>query len=197
MSSEVIELSEEAKALAEQCNERHVRVVQAILSGEYTSQTLAYLSVYPESSQDSARSSVCDVLAIPSVKALHFQLKEEKLLEGAMTRAEAISILSDMARTPISELVEFSTITAGTDDDGNPVKQSVWSFKNSALLSEGAMRSISELAATREGLKIKQHDQKAAIKQLAEMAGWEAAKKVQHSGAIKHIESEYVEPPDE
>ena len=183
----VLSLSDKAKELAEACNEKHVRVVQAILSGEFESNTAAYLSIYTESTRDAANSSVAAVLAIPSVKALHAQLKEERLLEGILTRSEAMKILSDMASTPISDLVTFSTVDAGTDDDGNPVKQSVWAFKDSALLDEGAMRSISELAATREGLKIKQHDQKAAIKQLAEMAGWDAAKKIEHSGRLATI----------
>ena len=44
------------------------------------------------------------------------------------------------------------------------------------------MAAISELTAGKDGLKIKLHDPKAAIKQLAEMRGWEAPKKTELTG---------------
>lgn len=180
-------LPDSVQELVDACNLKHVKVVQAILSGEYSSNTKAYQSVYTDTDAESAKTSVARMLTIDNVQALYEALRDTNIVEGILSRDEAMKILSDMARTGMSDLAVFGTIDAGIDDDGNPVKQAVWSFKDSALLDEAAMRSISELNATRDGLKIKQHDQKAAIKQLAEMAGWEAPKKLHHSGRLEHI----------
>ena len=46
------------------------------------------------------------------------------------------------------------------------------------------MAAISELTAGPQGLKIKLHDPKAAIKQLGELQGWEAPKKTDLNGNI-------------
>lgn len=171
-------LSEEARALAEQCNERHVRFIQCVLSGKFDSNTAAYQFVYPESSYDASRDSASKVLAIPCNKALYSQLREEQLMEGVLSRAEAMKILSDMASTSMGDLVVFGTVEAGTNEDGEPVHQAVWKFKDSQAMTAEQLRSISEVTAGRDGLRIKQHDQKAAIKQLAEMAGWNEPKKI-------------------
>ena len=63
-----------------------------------------------------------------------------------------------------------------TDDNGNPIIQAGWRFKNSALQSAGALSAISELTAGKRGISIKLHDPKAAIKQLADLQGWEPPK---------------------
>lgn len=173
-----MELPDNIKALADECNHKHVLVVQAILSGNYPSNTKAYQSVYTEASAETARTEVSKCLALPNVKTLYDALKEAQILEGVITRSEAMKILSDMATTTIGDLVDFGSHEVGVDDDGEPIYQSTWSFKDKAKIPEHALRSISELAATPQGLKIKQHDQKAAIKQLADMMGWNAPAKL-------------------
>jgi len=178
-------LSDEIKELAAACFPRHVEVVQAILSGKYSSNTKAYMSLYPDSSVDAARSSVADLLANPNTKRLYTALREEKLMEGVLTRSEAMKILTDMATTSMGDIIEFGNTEIGIDPEtGDPVMAGTWKFKNSKDMTEEQLRSINEVASTAQGLKIKQHDQKAAIKQLAEMAGWEAPKKIKHSGEL-------------
>lgn len=171
-------LPERIKALADNCNYKHVRVVQAVLSGKYSSHTKAYMSVYPESSQDAARDSVSKILAIPCVSALYAALRDEQLLEGILSRAETLAILSDMARTNIGDIVEFGSFEAGEDEDGQPIIRSTWRFKGSNELTPAALTSIQEVSSSAQGLKLKQHDPKAAIKQLAEMLGWNEPTKV-------------------
>ena len=171
---ESIELPENIKALADKCLDKHVQVVEAIVHGEYSSNTKAYQSVYPDADEDSANSSVARMLAIDSVSSLYEAMRDARLLKGILRRSEAMKILSDMARTTIGDLLEFGEYELGADaETGLPVIQSTWKFKNSEELSPSQLASISELTATKEGLKIKQHDQKAAIKQLSEIAGWE------------------------
>lgn len=62
-------------------------------------QTKAYLKVYPDSSHDSARSSVCDVLANPSVKLALEELKEEQ--------RERATVGHDWALSKLVELVDI------------------------------------------------------------------------------------------
>ena len=99
-----------------------------------------------------------------------------------MTREEALKRLSKMGRTSITDIAEFSNSVVGEDEDGQPVYQAVWSFRNSTLQDPDAMSAIAELTTGKDGIKLKMHDPKAAIKQLAEMQGWEAPKKSEVSG---------------
>nr|WP_282550416.1 hypothetical protein [Providencia heimbachae] len=57
----------------------------------------------------------------------------------------------------------------GVDDDGNPVIQAVWKFKDSTLQDPKSLAAISELTASKDGIKLKLHDPKAAIKQMSEL----------------------------
>lgn len=177
MSDRRHELPDNIKKLISECKTEHVRVVQAILSGDYSSNSKAYQSVYKSDDDDSAKASVSRMLTIVNVSALYEALKHHHIIKGILSRDEAMKILSDMARTSIDDFIEFKTYQAGEDDEGNPVNQTAWSFKDSGQITPEAMRSIMEVNATPQGLKLKQHDQKAAIKQLAEMAGWEAPKR--------------------
>lgn len=192
----ITEIPEHLKELADKCNPKHVQVIQAILSGKFATNTRAYMSVYQTTSASTAGDSVYKMLQMEHCQELFQALRDFDLYDGILTRAEAMRILSDMARTNIGDLVNFEESQVGEDENGDPVYQSTWSFKDSANLSDAQKRSISELMSTKEGLKIKMHDQKSAIKQLAEMAGWDAAKKIEHQGSITHIESEYVKPTD-
>ncbi|MEY0256605.1 terminase [Morganella morganii] len=79
-------------------------------------------------------------------------------------------------------MVEFSEHNMGKDDDGNPVMQAVWRFKDSALQNPQSLAAISELTAGKDGIKLKLHDPKAAIKQIVDMEGWEAPKKTELTG---------------
>lgn len=175
-------LSEATKELAKECNEKHVKVIQAVLSGEFDSNAAAYQSIYKESSDDTARTNCPRVLAIACNRALYNQLKEESLEEGVMSRAEAMKRLTDMVRTDMSDLITFGSRTFETLDKetGEPKEVTVgtWNFKDSDELTPEAIAAISEIASSKEGVKLKIHDAKAAIKLLADMAGWNKATEV-------------------
>jgi phage terminase small subunit len=99
-----------------------------------------------------------------------------------MTRIEALERLSKMGRTSLTDIAEFRNCQIGEDEDGQPVYQASWSFKDSALQDAGAMAAVAELTTGKEGIKLKMHDPKVAIKQLGEMQGWEAPKKTELTG---------------
>ncbi|RJT45673.1 terminase small subunit [Rahnella woolbedingensis] len=174
-------LTEEQKALFDALTKLQQKFVTQLLNGK--NQTDAYKAAGGKAKTDeSARASASQILTNVNVQAFLKCIRYEAVNEAIMTYEEAMERLSVMGRTSIADLATFGTQVVGEDDDGNPVTQSAWSFKNANELKPEQMAAISELTAGKDGLKIKLHDPKAAIKQLAEMRGWEAPKKTEISG---------------
>ncbi len=99
-----------------------------------------------------------------------------------MSRNEMMERLSGLARTNMNDLVTWgiqgdTEASDKEDDSKNQGQQSVWVIKPSAIQDPTKIASISELTAGKEGFKIKQHSPLAAMKQLAELAGYEAPTK--------------------
>lgn len=174
-------LTDEQKALFDALTKLQQKFVTQLLNGK--NQTDAYKAAGGKAKTDeSARASASQILTNVNVQAFLKGIQYEAVNEAIMTYEEAMERLSVMGRTSIADLATFGTQVVGKDNDGNPVTQSVWSFKNASELKPEQMAAISELTAGKDGLKIKLHDPKAAIKQLAEMRGWEAPKKTELSG---------------
>lgn len=135
-------------------------------------------------SDDTADVSAHEILTNPRVVAFLDAMKEEAVNEAVMTRKEALEKLSSLARTDLKDLVDFGSYELGVDQEsGNPIIQSTWKIKPSALQDPKQMAAISELTAGRDGIKIKTHSQIEAMKQLAKMQGWESAQKIDHSSS--------------
>ena len=178
-------LSEEIQALADEVGSiKHVKLATAVVSGNFESNTAAYMSVYPDSSEDAASASVSALLRNPKLKKLIRAMRDEAIMEGIMTRSEALKRLSDMAGVTIGDVVSFENIDT-IDDDGNPTTYGTWGFKDSKQMSDVALASIAELSSSKEGNKIKLHDAKTAIKMMNDMEGWSKPKKIELSGSLK------------
>lgn len=110
------------------------------------------------------------------------ELNKSAVTAAVMTRTEAMEKLSALARTDLKDLVEFGEYELGSDPEtGEPIIQSSWRIKPSALQDPVKLAAISELTASKDGIKIKTHSPLAAIKQLTDMQGWNAAQKFDHS----------------
>lgn len=173
-------LTEEQKALFDALTQLQKKFVTQILKGK--NQTDAYRKAGGKAKGDNLRKAAHVIATNCDVEAFLKSVQHETVNEAIMTFEEAMERLSVMGRTSIADLATFGTHVVGEDDDGNPIIQSVWSFKNASELKPEQMAAISELTAGKDGLKIKLHDPKAAIKQLAEMRGWEAPKKTELTG---------------
>lgn len=157
------------------------RFALAIIKGK--NQTDAYKAAKGKAKTPEAiRNSASQIFTNLGVQAFLKSVQGEIVDEAIMTREEALKRLSKMGRTSITDIAEFSNSVVGEDEDGQPVYQAVWSFRNSTLQDPDAMSAIAELTTGKDGIKLKMHDPKAAIKQLAEMEGWEAPKKAEMSG---------------
>lgn len=121
------------------------------------------------------------------------QLNSKAVTDAVMTRQEALERLSGIARTDLADLVEFGTHELGSDQDGNPIIQSVWRIKDSAMQDPEKMAAIAELTAGRDGVKIKTHSPLQAIQQLAKMQGWESATKIDHTTNGESLQPRRIE----
>lgn len=147
------------------------RFALAIIKGK--NQTDAYKAAKGKAKTPEAiRNSASQIFTNLGVQAFLKSVQGEIVDEAIMTREEALKRLSKMGRTSITDIAEFSNSVVGEDEDGQPVYQAVWSFRNSTLQDPDAMSAIAELTTGKDGIKLKMHDPKAAIKQLAEMQGW-------------------------
>ncbi|MGH1604139.1 terminase small subunit [Yersinia proxima] len=173
-------LTKEQKALFDALTQLQKKFVTQILKGK--NQTDAYRKAGGKAKGDNLRKAAHQIATNIDVEAFLKSVQHETVNDAIMTYEEAMERLTLMGRTSIADLAIFGTHVVGEDDDGNPITQSVWSFKNASELKPEQMAAISELTAGKDGLKIKLHDPKAAIKQLAEMRGWEAPKKTELTG---------------
>lgn len=176
-------MTPEQKFLFDQLTQLQQRVATNVLSG-MTQRQAYYVAGGTATSDDSADASVSALLSNIKVAAFMDAMKEAAVSEAVMGRQEALEKLSLLARTDLKDLVEFGDYTVGTDEEsGEPIIQASWKIKPSAMQDPKQMAAIAELSATKDGIKIKTHSPLAAIKQLADMQGWNAAQKFEHVGA--------------
>lgn len=176
-------MTPEQKFLFDQLTQLQQRVATNVLSG-MTQRQAYYVAGGTATSDDSADASVSALLSNIKVAAFMDAMKEAAVSEAVMGRQEALEKLSLLARTDLKDLVEFGDYELGTDpESGAPIIQASWKIKPSAMQDPKQMAAIAELSATKDGIKIKTHSPLAAIKQLADMQGWNAAQKFEHGGA--------------
>ena len=135
-------------------------------------------------------SSVSQILSNRKVAAFIKSMSAHVVNPAVMGRQEMTERLSTIARGNLADLIEWGEIEHDEaiehDEDGEVVqlpkglKQSVWRFKNSEELTSEKMSTISEVTSGVAGwYRIKQHSPLAAMKQLAELAGYEAPKQIE------------------
>lgn len=156
------------------------KFVTHLLAGK--SQVEAYRKAGGKAKGDAAYSKAVQIVRNSKVAFFLRSVREQAVSSAIMTREEALTRLSKMGRASLTDIAEFKNSQVGEDEEGNPVYQATWSFKDSALQDPDAMSAISELTTGKDGIKLKMHDPKAAIKQLAELQGWEAPKRSEVSG---------------
>lgn len=173
-------LTEEQKALFDALTALQKRFVTHLLNG--ANQTEAYRKAGGRAKGDGERSKANQIVTNSNVQAFLKSVQYQAINEAIMTRTEALERLSKMGRTSLSDIADFRNCLIGEDEEGAPVYQASWSFRDSALQDPEAMAAVAELTTGKDGIKLKMHDPKAAIKQLGEMMGWEAPKKTELSG---------------
>jgi len=172
-------LTEEQKALFDALTALQKKFVTHLLNG--ANQTEAYRKAGGRAKGDGERSKANQIVTNSNVQAFLKSVQYKAVSEAIMSYEEAMERLTTMGRASIRDLVEFSEHDMGKDENGQPIIQAVWRFRDSVKQTPELLDAIAEITACKEGIKLKLHDAKSAIKQLAEMRGWEAPKKNEHT----------------
>jgi len=159
------------------------KTVINMVKGNLSQRKAYYAAGGKAKNHTSADSTVTKMLRQAQVKAFYNSLIEESAGDAILGRDEALEILTDIARTKVTDLADFSTITI-KDADGKDKKQSIWSFKDSDLINDKAARVISEVSVGKDGLKFKTHSQVDAVKQIRALQGWDKTVEVDHKLTI-------------
>lgn len=127
-------------------------------------------------SYDSQRQSAYQIFTnLNVVKFLSLFIKESTN-PYVMSRDEMLEKLSLIANTTLSDVVNIHDNT----ETGEVINQQTsWTLKDFNDMTNGGVMAISELTATKDGFKIKTHNQLAAMKQLAELQGYDAPVKTE------------------
>ncbi len=176
-------MTPEQKALFDQLTELQQRVATGVLAG--MTQRAAYYAGGGKAKNDpGADMSASQIISNPKVKSFMDAMKLQAVSDAIMTREEALKTLSLIGRTHLKDIVKFRTVNIGKDmETGADLNQTAWEI-NADLQETDSEKLIiiSELEVGKFGPKIKTHSPVAAIKQLAEMQGWNAATKHEITG---------------
>ena len=173
-------MTEEQEALIADMDVRHVDFVRFRV--ENTDKSATWCATQAGYSEKTAHVQATRLLKNAKVQQLMQTFKVERTQSTIMSRDEMLERLTAMARTEVEDVVDIVTEDRQLMDmeTGELLEgQTFWALKPPERMTNGGMKAISELTATNQGLKIKLHDQRAAMKQLAELQGFDAAKQVE------------------
>lgn len=151
--------------------------------------------------EETMRASVSEILTNPKVKAFLDSMKEVAVSNAIMTRDEMLEELSQLSRTNVTDIIEFGYRPVEAIDEETGEKtvqmQSYWTMRPSNQIAPEHLKAIEEVTSSKEGLKFKKVSRLAAMNQLADLAGYKAAQKHDHTVKAVNMEiSENTSPQD-
>ena len=135
--------------------------------------------------RESAAAVVSRMLTDAKVRAYLDLMKRAAVKSAVMGREEMLERLSNLSRTNMDDLLEWHV---PRNEEGEPDRQSFWMIKESARQDPNAMASIAEVTAGKDGIKVKQHSPLAAMKQLADLGGYNKPQKIEQSGTVTSVQ---------
>jgi len=102
-----IELSDEQKYLLSKCTQLQQRIVINITQGNMSNRQAYYDAGGQAKNDNTADSSVGEILLNPAVSALYDSLTQEKLNDAIMIRDEGLEILTSISRSRIDDEEQF------------------------------------------------------------------------------------------
>lgn len=169
-------MNKEQKALFKQLTPLQKKVVTNVLSGMYDSNRAAYRAADGKAKTDETVDSVVSkMLSADKVRAFLDSIEHAMVDDAIMTRDEMAKRLTSFGRISLNDIIDHGEYQIG-EEEGVPIYQASWKIKADA--TEEALRSISELTAGRDGIKIKQHSPIAAMKNLSDLMGYDKDKTI-------------------
>lgn len=173
----MFEMNEEQEALFEKLTALQKEIALNNISG------MNNIDSYKKSSgkaksENTMKASVSQILTNLNVKNFIKSMANHIVNPAVMSRQEMTERLSIIARGNLSDLIDWSETEEVVE--GEVIKQSAWRFKGSDELTKDKMATISEVTSGVAGwYRIKQHSPLTAMKQLAELQGYEAPKQIE------------------
>lgn len=146
------------------------------------SQVKAYNLAGGKSQGKHAEVAASKLLSLPKVKEFRGSFARESLRKGIMSREEAMERLSIHARIKITDICTFKLVEIETAE-GDTVMNTVWEMKNAEDIDPDVAACIKSVTFTKTGPKIELYDANGSIKLLADMQGWNAAQKYDHTSS--------------
>lgn len=190
IDNRTIELSDEQVSAFHALTRLQQGVVLGTLEG--LTQRAAYRRAGGKAkSEESADTSVIQILSnlkvrnfLDSIRKVQLDSSATKLASSIMSREEMLERLTAMARTNIDDVISLHNNPLIDEESGEVVAQAGWSFKDPDKMTGAGTAIISELTAGKDGLKVKTHSQVAAMKQIADLQGYNKPTEIKLSGEV-------------
>lgn len=173
-------MTEEQKELFDKLTPLQQKVCTNSLSG--MSNIDSYINAGGKGeSKASQEAAVSRMLSDVKVKAFLDSMKHQAVNNAIMSREEMMERLSNLSRVNMSDLIEWATKPVervNKEGETEEFEQAMWNIKESAQQNPYAMASIAEVTAGKDGFKVKQHSPLAAMKQLADLAGYNSPQQI-------------------
>jgi len=183
------EMTEEQKELFDKLTPLKQGVAINVISGMKPSE--AHREAGGECKNESNRRKLAsEILTHPDVKAFLDCIGYQAVNEAVMSRQEMLEELSLLSRTNQNDLITWGYRDVEVvNDEGQTEtqKQSFWTLKAMEDINPEHLNAIEEVSVGKDGLKFKKVSKLAAMKQLADLAGYNAAVKTEHSGAVASV----------
>jgi len=148
----------------EALNDREQRFALKILSGSTGREAIE--AGWPHTNERHLRAGT--VRNRPHVHQFLTAMQCSLVGDAIMSRNEAMERLTKIARTTLNDVIDTVSVNWGTDEE--PDIQMMCKLRD----DEEALEAIAEISSGPNGPKVKMHDPLKAIKQMAEMNGWNA-----------------------
>lgn len=149
--------------------------------------------------KEAAESSVSRMLSDDKVATFVDSMNKDAVSSAVMTRQEMLEELSMLARTNQNDLITwgYRDVEEVNSEGNTEVKhQSYWTLRSIEDINPDHMKSIEEVSVGKDGLKFKKVSKLAAMKQLADIEGYNKPQKIEQSGVVTSIQmnkEEYAE----
>lgn len=164
------EMTDEQKELFDKLTPLQQKVATNVVSG--MSNIDAYKSAGGKAStQESAEATVSEILRNPKVKSFTDSMKQEAVKGAVMSRQEMMETLTRLSRVnlPLNNL----------------------GLLDLSSLSDEQREALEQVQVTEDGVKVKNYSKLSSMKQLADLAGYNEAQKVEHTIINKADEEDW------
>lgn len=128
----------------------------------------------PGTKRSTLQGTAYDLERHPRIRAAIVELSKQAVTDAVMSRREALERLTRIARASVADVME-----TGVDERTGRTRLR---FKHPDAID---LECVSRMSDTHQGQNVQMHSPLVAIKQLAEMLGWEAPKRLETTAPEK------------